>query len=337
MIGEPLVALITGASGFAGRHVIDDLERHTAWSLVGLARSASTAGRRSAILSCDLTDSELVRRVIHRHRPDIVIHLAAQSYVPQSLADPAATLTNNISSQLNVLEAIRSAGLQSTILVVGSADEYGLARPDEMPLTERQPFRPTNPYAVSKIAQDMLGLQYALSHGMNVIRVRPFNHFGPGQSDRFVLSSFARQVAQAERGLTEPVVLTGNLDVRRDFLDVRDVVRAYRLAILHGESGEVYNIARGSANRIGDLLESLIAMASVPVDIRRDPARMRPADTPLMVGDASKLRSATGWEPTVPIDVTLRDTLSYWRQSLPPRQHRGSPGVRTFAAKRREP
>lgn len=316
MSDEARSVLITGAGGFAGRHVVAELEQHTRWSLVGVARKASSAGRRTSILACDLLDGELVRRVVRRHRPDIVIHLAAQSYVPQSFAEPSATLVNNINGQLNVLEAVRSERLRSIVLVVGSADEYGLASPDEMPLSESHAFRPTNPYAVSKIAQDMLGLQYALSYGMNVIRVRPFNHFGPGQSDRFVLSSFARQIAQAERGIAEPVVLTGNLDARRDFLDVRDVARAYRLAVLRGVPGEVYNIARGSSDRIGDLLSSLLSMSSISIEIRQDPSRMRPSDTPLLVGDSSKFRAATGWEPTIPVTETLRDTLNHWRSEL---------------------
>jgi GDP-4-dehydro-6-deoxy-D-mannose reductase len=315
---ERTTALVTGANGFVGRHLVAELETHTDWELTGIGRSASTIGDRTRVLSCDMLDGDLVRRVLERYRPSVIVHLAAQSYVPQSFAEPAATIVNNINAQLSVLEGCRSAGLDPVILIVGSSDEYGLASERDMPLSETQPFKPTNPYAVSKIAQDMLGLQYSLSYGMNVIRVRPFNHFGPGQSDRFVMSSFARQIAQAEQGLAEPVVLTGNLDARRDFLDVRDVASAYRLAIQRGVAGEVYNIARGSAYRIGDLLETMISEASVPIQVQNDPARMRPSDIPLLVGDASKFRRATGWEPLTPIGVTLRDTLTYWRTQLRP-------------------
>ncbi|HUG14251.1 MAG TPA: GDP-mannose 4,6-dehydratase, partial [Thermomicrobiales bacterium] len=313
MSRESVTALITGASGFAGRHLIAELEARTDWLLIGIGRSAVTAGQRTRVLSCDLMDADLVRRVTLRRRPDVVFHLAAESYVPRSLSDPATTLTNNIVGQLNVLEACRANGLSPRILIVGSADQYGLAGESEMPLVEDQPFRPLNPYAVSKIAQDMLGLQYALSYDMHIVRVRPFNHFGPGQSDRFAISSFARQIAEAELGRVEPVVLTGNLEARRDFLDVRDVARAYRLALEHGVAGDVYNIAGGRAHRVGDLLEALVRDASIPIEIRQDPARMRPSDTPVLVGNASKLRQATGWQPTIPIDVTLRDTLRDWR------------------------
>lgn len=189
--GEPdqPLALITGAAGFVGRHLVAEVERETNWRTLGLARRATELGSRTRVLACDLTDAPLVERVIERHRPDFVFHLAAQSYVPKSVATPNATISNNVNGQLNVLESLRRAGTDPVIVVIGSAEEYGLAPPEAMPLTEDQPFRPASPYGVSKIAQDMLGLQYYLAHGMRVIRMRPFNHFGPGQSDRFVLSS----------------------------------------------------------------------------------------------------------------------------------------------------
>jgi GDP-4-dehydro-6-deoxy-D-mannose reductase len=309
-------ALITGAAGFAGRHLIGELERETTWEIVGLARAAGTAGSRTRILACDLRDAELVHRDVERYRPAVVFHLAAQSYVPRAFAAPADTLINNVLSELNVLEACRELASDATILVVGSAEAYGAVQPDELPVRESQPFRPTNPYAVSKIAQDMLGLQYALAFGMRVVRVRPFNHFGPGQSERFVLSSFARQIAQAELGRIEPIVLTGDTSVARDFLDVRDVVRAYRLAAERGEAAEVYNIARGAPSIIADLLDQLLQMSALTFDVRRDPARLRPSDTPVQYGDVSKLTQVTGWKPAIPIEQSLRDTLEYWRAVL---------------------
>ncbi|HYI15080.1 MAG TPA: GDP-mannose 4,6-dehydratase [Thermomicrobiales bacterium] len=316
MAGGARKALVTGALGFAGRHLLAELERQTDWDLIGLARGHGSAAGRERLLACDLRDADLVGRVIAHHRPDIVFHLAAQSYVPQAIAAPAETINNNVSGQVNLLEACRAASLDATILIVGSSEVYGRINLDDVPIREDQPFRPVNPYAVSKIAQDMLGLQYVLSYGMRIIRVRPFNHFGPGQSDRFVLSTFARQVAEAELQRIEPVVLTGNLDARRDFLDVRDVVRAYRMLIEFGEPGEVYNVASGSAHRIGDLLDRLIAMATLPIEVRPDPARMRPSDVPVVIGDASRLRDATGWEPLYTADQSLRDTLDDWRDHL---------------------
>jgi len=316
MAGGARKALITGALGFVGRHLLAELERETDWDLIGLARGHVSALGRTRVLACDLRDADLVSRVVQHHRPNVVFHLAAQSYVPKSIADPAETIVNNVSAQVNLLESCRRAGLDATILIVGSSEAYGQIRPDDVPLREDQPFRPVNPYAVSKIAQDMLGLQYALSYAMRVIRVRPFNHFGPGQSDRFVLSTFARQVAEAELGRIEPVVLTGNLDARRDFLDVRDVVRAYRMLVENGEPGEVYNVASGVGHRVGDLLDRLLAHATIAIEARLDTARMRPSDIPVLIGDASRLREATGWEPLYSMDQSLLDTLDYWRAVL---------------------
>jgi GDP-4-dehydro-6-deoxy-D-mannose reductase len=310
------VVLITGAGGFVGRHLIDHLERETGWSVAGVDFRAGNAGERTRILACDLLDRTLVNRVIETHRPDVIVHLAAQSYVPKAFASPGETIANNVIAQVNVLEACRAATVFPLVLVIGSSEEYGFVRPDEMPVGEDQPFRPGNPYAVSKIAQDMSGLQYALAFGMRIVRLRPFNHAGPGQSDRFVLSNFARQVAEAEAGIIEPVVLTGDLTAERDFLDVRDVVRAYRLAIDRAQPGEVYNVASGTSHPVGALLEQLVGMATVKIEIRHDPARSRPSDVPRIVGDASKFRQATGWEPLIPIEQTLRDTLDYWRANV---------------------
>ena len=295
-----------------------ELERETDWELLALQRQAGApqVGARTRVLACDLLDRELVLRVLERRQPHFIFHLAAQSFVPQALTAPGATLTNNILSQLNLLEGCRVLGLDALVVVAGSAEEYGLARPDDMPLTEEQPFRPANPYAVSKIAQDMLGLQYWLAYGLRVVRLRPFNHFGPGQSDRFVLASFARQIVEAELGRTEPVVLTGDLSSERDFLDVRDVVRAYRLAAQCATPGEAYNVASGIARRLSDLLDQLRARARVQIEVRRDPSRLRPSDIPRLVGDASKLRAATGWEPRIALETALDDTLAYWRGLL---------------------
>lgn len=313
---EQPLALITGAAGFVGRHLVAEVERETAWRTVGLARRAAELGTRTPVLACDLTDRPLVGRVIERYRPDFVFHLAAQSYVPKSVATPDVTITNNVNGQLNLLESLRRVGADPVIVIVGSAEEYGFAPPEAMPLTEEQPFRPASPYGVSKITQDMLGLQYHLAHRMRIIRMRPFNHFGPGQSDRFVLSSFSRQVAEIEAGLIEPTVLTGNLQVRRDFLDVRDVVWAYRIAVEQATPGDVYNLSSGNGYLLGDLLEHLISMASRPIEVRTDPARLRPADVPTLIGDSSKFRRETGWEPRFTIEQTLSDTLDDWRAKV---------------------
>lgn len=310
---RPGVALVTGAAGFAGRHLVAALDVDTCWDIIALARRTERFEGRARSVACDLMDANLVRRVVERYRPNAVFHLAAQSYVPKSVADPRATLSNNILGQVNLLEAILTAGLRPRILVVSSSEIYGAVSPDQLPVDEDAPLKPGNPYAVSKATQDLLGYQYGLGGELDIVRVRPFNHSGPGQSERFVLSGFARQVVEAEAGRVEPSILVGNLDAQRDFLDVRDVVRAYRLALEFGATGAVYNIASGTPRRIGDLLDELLKMARCPLTVRADPARMRPSDVPVIYGDASRFRAVSGWRPAMPIGQTLADTLDHWR------------------------
>jgi len=307
------VALITGAAGFAGRHLVAELEAETDWDIVGLSRKTARIGARARSVACDLLDRSHLDRVIGRYRPDVVFHLAAQSYVPKAFADPAATLSNNIVGQVNLFQALLKHDLRPTVVVVSSSEIYGPVEDADLPVDESAPLKPANPYAVSKAAQDLLGFQYFYSERLPVVRVRPFNHAGPGQSDRFVVSGFARQVAEAEAGKTEPGLLVGNLEAQRDFLDVRDVVRAYRLVADAGEPGEVYNIASGRPRSIASIVERLAAMATIPLEVRQDPARMRPADTPVIYGDATKLIERVGWQPVIPIEQTLADTLAYWR------------------------
>lgn len=309
-------ALITGASGFVGRHLVDHLRTATSWDLIGI--TAHPGPRLTGVqqLVCDLRDADHTSRVIERHRPDVIFHLAAQAYVPKAVANPADTLVNNIVSQVNVLEACRATGIDPIIVIASSAEVYGAVPVDEIPIVEAQPFRPRNPYAVSKVTQDMLGLQYCLSYGMNVVRVRPFNHIGPGQNDRFVVSSMARQIAEIERGRADPVLLVGNLDAVRDFLDVRDVVRAYLSVARTDFVGEVFNVATGVGMSIREVLERLLALSTATVITREDPARLRPSDVPVLIGDASKLRAATNWQPTIPVEQSLLDALNDWRARL---------------------
>jgi GDP-4-dehydro-6-deoxy-D-mannose reductase len=254
--------------------------------------------------------------LVEQTKPDYVFHLAAQSFVPASFADPWDTLENNIRSELNLLEAVRQSERKVWFLVVGSNEEYGAPGPDELPQTERNPLRPNNPYAVSKVGQDLLGLQYHLAYGMAVVRVRPFNHAGPGQSPRFVVPAFASQIARIEVGLQEPVMRVGNLASSRDFLDVRDVVRAYHLAVTEGEAGEVYNLASGKPQSIRTVLETLLGYSDIPIRVERDPEQYRPVDVPIVCGSSEKFYRRTGWEPRIPFERTLRDTLAYWREQV---------------------
>jgi GDP-4-dehydro-6-deoxy-D-mannose reductase len=202
------------------------------------------------------------------------------------------------------------------IHIAGSSEEYGLVLPDEVPIREENPLRPLSPYAVSKVAQDMLAYQYWQSYRLHAVRTRGFNHTGPRRGEVFVTSNFARQVAEIEKGLREPVVQVGNLEAVRDFTDVRDMVRAYWLALEHGEPGQVYNICSGKGYTIRQVLETLLGLADVEVEVREDPARMRPSDVPVLLGDCSRFRGITGWEPTIPFETTLADVLGYWRQRV---------------------
>ena len=313
-------ALITGASGFVGEHLCACLLAHTDWQLAGTVYPQPVEARpqepRLRLQHVDLRDPQRVQALVDEVQPDCIFHLAAQSFVPVSFADPWDTLENNIRAQLNLLEAVRRSGREIRMLVVGSNEEYGTPRLGELPQTEESPLRPNNPYAVSKVAQDFLGLQYYLAYGAPVVRVRPFNHTGPGQSSRFVVPAFASQIARIEAGLQEPLVQVGNLDVARDFTDVRDIVRAYHLAVTQGEPGDVYNLASGRPQSVQGLLETLLGCAKVDIRVERDPSLYRPVDVQVVYGSADKFRRQTGWEPHIPFEQTLRDTLDYWRAQV---------------------
>ncbi|MGC9398304.1 MAG: GDP-mannose 4,6-dehydratase [Anaerolineae bacterium] len=309
--------LITGATGFVGTHLRRYLLKETDWRITGTAfpdRPPASADPRETFVYLDARDGERVRLLLGELRPDAILHLAAQSHVPTAYKDPWGTLENNIKGQLNLLEACVALDMKPRFIAVGSGEEYGRASESELPLCETHPLRPENPYSVSKVAQDVLGYQYFRSYDMPVIRVRPFNHVGPGQSERFVLPAFAAQVARAEAGQRTPVLHVGNLAPARDFTDVRDVVRAYHHLLLHGEPGEVYNISSGRARTIQSLVDALLALAEVNIEVQVDPQRYRPADVPVIYGSAEKLHAATGWKPEIPFRQTVRDVLNEWRR-----------------------
>jgi len=312
-----LRALITGISGFVGAHLAEYLLHETdcevAGTVFGPMDSIAHLRRRLQLYPAELSHLEVVSFILADAKPDLIFHLAAQPLPALSFKDPWFTLENNIRMQLNLLEAMQQLSLPARILVVGSGEEYGLIRPQDLPVTEEAPLRPMNPYAVSKVAQDMLGLQYFLSYGVEAIRVRPFNHIGPGQRLGFVVPDLAKQVAEAEAGKRDPVIAVGSLDVSRDFSDVRDVVHAYYLALTKGEAGEVYNVGSGNAHSIRFILDGLLRLSLVPLKYRQDAERVRPVDVPCVQADVSKLRAATGWEPLIPIERSLADILDYWR------------------------
>lgn len=264
----------------------------------------------------DLTDYDGVRDVISSAEPDQIFHLAAQASVERAWEDPGGTLVNNITAQLNLLRAIIACDLDPRILVVASADEYGLVEIEDLPADEDTPLRPLNPYAVSKIAQDYLGYQYHLSHDLKVVRVRPFNHTGPRQGLGFVVPDFCRQIALIEDGRQESVMRVGNLAAQRDFSDVRDVVRAYYLALSKGEPGAVYNVGSSRTYSIREILDLLLSLSEVEIRVKQDPERMRPSDVPVLVCDTRYFGRTTGWEPRYRMQQTLCDTLNYWRNQV---------------------
>jgi len=300
---------------------VDYLVAHTDWEIYAFVWEKESLenlspGDRVHLLRGDICREESIRQAVVQAQPDYIFHLAALASGLAAWNNPAETIVTNILGQINLLQAVIQAGLRPRILIVGSADEYGLVAAEDLPIRETTPLRPNNPYAVSKIAQDMLGYQYFLSHKLPIVRVRPFNHIGPRQRESFVVAAFAKQIAAAEAGKREPIVRVGNLDPQRDFSDVRDIVRGYFLAITAGELGEVYNMASERARSIRSVLEELLAMSHLPLRVETDPALFRISDMPVLVGDCRKFRERTGWRAEIPFSQSLRDTLDYWRQRV---------------------
>lgn len=314
--------LITGITGFVGSHLADFLLMRDDVEVFGIKRWRSRAENiehligKVDLLECDILDASAVRTVINSVKPDKIFHLAAQTFVPPSWTAPSVTITTNIIGTLNILEAVRHAGINPWIHVACSSEEYGKVEFDEIPIKETNPLRPLSPYSVSKIGQDMLSYQYFMSYGLNIIRTRAFNHTGPRQSNMFVCSDFAKQIADIENGLKEPIMRVGNLESKRDFLDVRDVVRGYWLLLQKGKPGEVYNLCSGRAVTIQEILNILLNLSKVKIDVEQDPKRMRPSDVPLILGDSSKILREVGWKAEIPLEQTLEDVLNYWRQSI---------------------
>jgi GDP-4-dehydro-6-deoxy-D-mannose reductase len=312
--------LITGVTGFVGPYLAAELAGEPGAELFGMAldgRDVEAAGTLPASLETlegDITDDGSIRAVLEAARPEVVYHLAGASSGAAAWRRPAECLEVNALGTLRLLEGIRRLGLDATTVVASSGEVYGTADDEAHPLTEDAPLRPLSPYAASKAAQDLVAAQYPRAYGMRVIRLRLFNHTGPRHPEQFVASSFARQIARIERGLQAPVIEVGNLDARRDFVDVRDVARAYRLAARREVSGDVFNVCSGHALSVRHILDLLVALAHCEVAVHPDPERMRPADIPLLLGDPRLFREATGWAPEIPIERTLADLLDWWRQ-----------------------
>ena len=315
--------LITGVTGFAGSYLAEYLVAKKEYKVCGTylfddsLTNVTIVKDKINLIKIDLFSEENVFKLIKDTSPLLIFHLAALTSPFDSFNNPTQTLTNNISLQVNLLEGVRKYNLFNTkILIVSSADIYGLVKKEDLPIDEQTPLMPTSPYSVSKIAQDFLGLTYFLSYNLKIIRVRPFNHIGPRQSPQFVVSSFARQIAEIEKGKRRPILKVGNLEAKRDFTNVKDMVRAYVTVMEQGKIGDVYNIGSGTSYKISDILNKLVSMSSSKITIEKERGLLRPSDNPELTCDAAKFVKLTGWKPEISIEETLKDTLDYWRNII---------------------
>lgn len=313
--------LITGITGMVGSHMADYfLSEHPELEIYGTKRWRSSTVNTDHLpesvnlVNCDLLDQSAVSDLIASIKPDYIFHLAAQSYVLDSFKHPTVNVTQNPVMQLNIFEAVRAAKIDPVIQVALSSEEYGYVESSELPITEKNELRPLSPYAVSKVTQDMLAYQYFRSYGLRTVRTRAFNHEGPRRGDVFVTSNFSKQIAEIEAGIRPPILGVGNLNARRDWTDVRDMVRAYWLAVNHCEPGDVYVIASGVTRTIGSMLEFLLTQTKETIEVASDPRRLRPSDVEVLLGDSAKFKAATGWEPQIPYEQTMIDVLNYWRR-----------------------
>lgn len=310
-------ALIIGGSGFVGAYLIrhlKELGQEVAVTKMPGERLERSDSDGIQVLDLDILDEQAVWQALALVQPDTVYHLAAQSSVAVSWERPQLTADVNIRGCISVLEAVRAQKKQIRVLLIGSGEEYGKILPQELPVCEDHRVRPDSIYAVTKACQNMIGAVYARAYGMQVVMVRAFNHIGPGQSPVFVVSDFCRQTAQIEAGSKEAVIRTGNLEARRDFTDVRDVVCAYALLAERGKAGETYNVGSGHAVRIGDILKMIVQQSKLPVRVESDPKKFRPLDVPVVEADIGRLQKDTGWEPAISLQQTLRETLDAWRR-----------------------
>lgn len=307
-------ALVVGAAGFVGayliRHLHDDLDMEVyATKLTHEVLSDIPA----TVYDLNILEKESITDLLFRLRPDEIYHLAAQSSVSVAWKNPSLTIDVNIKGAVNLMDAVRELFYKPRVVIIGSGEEYGHIRPGETPIREDNRLDPGNIYAATKACQNMIGSIYSKAYDMELVMVRAFNHIGPGQSSIFVVSDFCRQVAEIEKGLREPVMYVGNLSAKRDFTDVRDVVRAYALLAKHGEKGETYNVGSGNAKEIREILDLIIARSTKEIRIEVDPAKIRPVDVPIIEADISKINAVTGWNPEISIERTIEEVLDYWR------------------------
>lgn len=310
-------ALIIGAGGFVGDYLIEYLAKNNADEIYATKCSDQDYNNENArIYNLDILDKESIISLMYEIRPTHIFHLAAQSSVGVAWKNPALTIDVNIKGSVNVLDAIRELYYKPRILLIGSGEEYGHIKPDEVPIREDNHLRPGNIYAATKACQNMIGAIYAQAYDMDLMQVRAFNHIGPGQAPLFVVSDFCKQAAEIEKGLREPVIKVGNLMARRDFTDVRDVVRAYCLLAEKGRAGETYNVGCGNSVYINDILTMIISKARADISVEVDQSKIRPVDVPIIEADITKIEETVGWTPQIPLEQTIEETLGYWREHL---------------------
>jgi len=314
-------ALITGISGFAGSHLAE-LLLSKKFEVYGTIRPRSKRDNIKSIesklklIETDIRDAHSIYKLLKQTEPEYIFHLAAQSFAPASWNAPQETIVTNMISTINIFETVRQLNIDPIIQVAGSSEEYGLVHPNEVPIKETNSLRPLNPYGVSKVGQDLLSYQYYKSYGIKTIITRAFNHTGPRHGEQFVTSTFAKQIVEIEKGKSDPILKVGNLKAKRDFTDVRDMVKAYLLAVEKCDYGEVYNICSGKTQVVGDVLNLLLSLSKVKIKIEQDSQRMRPSDVEILQGDCSKFKEKTGWSPTITFEKTMKDLLDYWRDNI---------------------
>lgn len=310
-------ALIIGAAGFVGGYLADHLRGDLGWSVCVTKMPQETCQIEDVeVYDLDILEKKIIKELFEKTAPDYIFHLAAQSSVAVSWKRPELTVDVNVKGCINVLEAAKELDKKPRILLIGSSEEYGPSLPEENPVDENQPLRPGNIYAATKACQGMLGSIYARAHQMDVMMVRAFNHIGPKQSPIFVVSDFCKQVAEIEKGMKEPVMYVGNLSAKRDFTDVRDIVRAYSALIQKGSAGEIYNVGSGHAIAIQDLLNEILKLSTKVIEVEVDSNKLRPVDVPVVEADITKLETETGWKRAYEINNTLEDILEYWRANV---------------------
>lgn len=313
--------LITGITGFVGKHLSDYLKKVNNIKIYGLDKFMLEKKKENElfkdikIYQCDLMNYEDILKIIRNTKPDIIFHLAAQSVVSRSWDIPSETIMTNIISELNLFKAVLEIKINPVIQIAGSSDEYGYVKQNEIPISEENLLRPVTPYAVSKIGQDFLGYQFFKSYGLKIIRTRAFNSTGPGRSEIFSTSNFAKQIAEIEKKKKKPEIFVGDLSVKRDFLDVRDVCEAYWVVVQRGKPGEVYNISSGKGYTIEEILRIYISFSNVKIKIIKDKSRMRVADSKILIGNNEKLK-ALGWKQKISLEDSLLDLLNYWREKI---------------------